>query len=54
MNSISKNEMNIRISLCIKCPTCEWNVGHFSGNRSEKDALTEKKDSKYLGNNCYS
>ena len=22
---------------------CEWNVGHFSGNRSEKDALTEKK-----------
>ena len=43
MNSISKNEMNIRISLCIKYPTCEWNVGHFSGNRSEKDALTEKK-----------
>ena len=32
------NEMNIRI-----CPTCEWNVGHFSGNRSEKDALTEKR-----------
>ena len=42
MNSISKNEMNIRISLC-NGPTCEWNVGHFSGNRSEKDALTEKK-----------
>ena len=33
--------MNIRISLCnvrrVK------NVGHLSGNRSEKDALTEKK-----------
>ena len=38
MNSISKNEMNIRISLCY-----DRRVGHFSGNRSEKDALTEKK-----------
>ena len=42
MNSISKNEMNIRISLC-NVRRVEWNVGHFSGNRSEKDALTEKK-----------
>ena len=49
MNSISKSEMNIRISLC--------NVRRVNGmldNRSEKDALTEKKDSKFLGNNCYS
>ena len=54
MNSISKNEMNIRISLCyVRCVNGQWNVGHFSGNRSEKDALTEKKDSKYLGNNYY-
>ena len=44
MNSISKNEMNIRISLCyVRCVNGQWNVGHFSGNRSEKDALTEKK-----------
>ena len=41
MNSISKSEMNIRISLC--------NVRRVNGmldislNRSEKDALTEKK-----------
>ena len=48
MNSISKNEMNIRISLC-NVRRVEWNVGYFSGNRSKKDALTEKKDSKYLG-----
>ena len=24
---------------------CKWKVGDFSGNRSEKDALSEKKDS---------
>ena len=42
MNSISKNEMNIRISLC-NVRHVEWNVRHFSGNPSEKDALTEKK-----------
>ena len=42
MNSISKNEMNIRISLC-NVRRAEWNVGHFSENCSEKDALTEKK-----------
>ena len=53
MNSISKNEMNIRISLR-NVGRVEWNVGYFSRNCSEKDALTEKKDSKYLGNNCYS
>ena len=22
---------------------CEWNIEHFSGNLSEKDALAEKK-----------
>ena len=53
MNSISKNEMNIRISLC--------NVRLVNGMLDispeivpKKDALTGKKDSKYLGNNCYS
>ena len=40
MNSIFKNEMNIRISLC---NVRRGNVGHFAGNRSEKDALTGKK-----------
>ena len=43
MNSNSKNEINIRISLCNVLPTCELNVGHLSGSRSEKDAFTEKK-----------
>ena len=36
MTSISENEMTIQIS-------CEWNVEHFCGNLSEKDALTETK-----------
>ena len=48
VNSISKNEMNIRISLC-NVRRVEWNVGHFSGNRSEKDAFTEKKRFQILG-----
>ena len=41
LTSISKNEINIRIRLL--CPAFEWNVEHFSGNLSEKDALTGKK-----------
>ena len=37
--------MNIRSLLraVILCPAFEWNLEHFSGNLSEKDALTEKK-----------
>ena len=44
----SETEMNIRIPFC--------NVWHLNGilrNLSEKDALTEQKNSKYLGNDCY-
>ena len=43
MNSNSKNEMNIRISLCNVRRVNEIYIGHLSGSRSEKDALTEKK-----------
>ena len=57
MTSISKNEMNIQISLCNGMPGFEWNPEDFSGNPSEKDALNEtntcSKKLKYLRNNKY-
>ena len=42
MNSNSKNEMNIRISLCNVRRVNEM-LDISLGSRSEKDALTEKK-----------
>ena len=45
MTSFSENDMNIRIPF--------YNVPHLNGilrNISEKDALTEQKKLKYLGN----
>ena len=39
-----ENEMNIRLSLCIKCQTLVWNLEYFSGNISKKHALTEKRN----------
>ena len=49
MTSISKSEMNIRIPLC---SVRNLNGILKIGNLSEKDALTEKKKIKHLGNNC--
>ena len=43
MNSNSKNETNIRISLCNVRRVNEMLDISLSGNRSEEDALTEKK-----------
>ena len=53
MNSISKNEMNIRISLCnVRCVNGMLDISLEIVPKN--DAFTEKKYSKYLGNNCYS
>ena len=54
VTSISENEMNIRIPLC--------NVQHLIGMLNisveifpkKSHYLIKKKNSKYLGNNCYS
>ena len=57
VTSISENEMNIRIPLCNVRHLNEMLNISLDRNLSEKDALTEKKkkkDSKYLGDNCYS
>ena len=42
MNSISKNEMNIRISLC-NVRLVNGMLDIYLETRSKKDALTEKK-----------
>ena len=52
MNSNSKNEMNIRISLCNVRRANE--MLDISLEIVLKKTHLLKKDSKYLGNNCYS
>ena len=54
MTSTSENEINIDSNFFLLSPTFGWNLEDFSRNLSEKEALTEKKSSNYLGNNnCF-